>query len=516
MSRTIIKISIILLIIVSLPLGFYLTRELSTLNENEIMVERVFSTQLKSILLSLNQYSESLVSRWAQSVDQPVPVDGELMEVLIENLINNNRSIEAVQFYDLGWNESVVTYSGNGSVAPWFVTPSSATLKRLSDFLEINYQKVESLTAGDKVQLYFLLKNNEEQILCQLLIDPLVYIEQNLGSRIQQVTQDIFYLEINDTLANELIYSTEVIQEFERKNLPLQSTPLWYLPHYETGIRLKEKTVKELATERSQQSSYFLWGMALIVLVGLSFVIWNIRREMKLAELKSEFVSNVSHEIRTPLALISMYAETLMLKRIKTEEKQTDYLKTIHHESLRLTEIVNRILNFSRIEKNKRTYDFVLVDLNKFIPKIIHSTKNHLMANRIEYSFHPFEEDVPVELDKEAVSDMLINLINNAIKYGKEENKRVEIRILKRKKYVWLEVEDNGIGISAKNQKFIFDQFYRVTEGDLAQKAKGSGLGLNMVKKMMIAHGGAVAVRSKLGEGSTFILKFPIKRMSHV
>ncbi len=515
MSRTVVRISIILLVIVSLPLGFYLTRELSTLDENEAMVERVFDTQLGSILLSLNQYSESLVSRWAQSIDQPIAVDGELMEVLARNQMDNNPSIEAIRFTGLDWDGAVTTYSENETVALIFETPPTETVEKLKEFLAANYQKVETLISGDKTQLYFLLKNNEKQMLCQLLIDPISYIEQNLGSRIQEVAQDIFYLEITDTLSNSIVYSTEVIQEHEREKTKLQKAHLWYLPHYEAGIRLKAKTVKELATERSQQSSYILWGMALVVLFGLGFVIWSIRREMKLAELKSEFVSNVSHEIRTPLALISMYAETLMLKRVKTEEKQADYLKTIHHESNRLADIVNRILNFSRIEKNKRKYEFRLHDLNKLVPKIIDSCKKHFEVNDVKCTFLPSDDEVFVMLDKEAFSDMIMNLIDNSIKYGKEKEKRIEVRILKKKKYIWLEVEDDGIGISAKNQKYIFDQFYRVTEGDLAQKAKGSGLGLNMVKKMMSAHGGLVAVRSKLGEGSTFILKFPDKKENH-
>ena len=97
------------------------------------------------------------------------------------------------------------------------------------------------------------------------------------------------------------------------------------------------------------------------------------------------------------------------------------------------------------------------------------------------------------------------------MKYSDKPEKRIKVRLLKKPNQVWIEVEDNGIGISAKHQKYIFDQFYRVTEGDLAHRAKGSGLGLNLVKRIMKAHGGSVSVQSKLGEGSTFSLKFPRK-----
>lgn len=259
-----------------------------------------------------------------------------------------------------------------------------------------------------------------------------------------------------------------------------------------------------------------LVGMGILVALGFLFVLFNIRKEMKLAGLKSEFVSNVSHEIRTPLALISMYAETLVLKRVKTEEKRAEYLKTIQQESARLTDIVNRILNFSRIERNRITYRFEPADLKELIPRVIAEAGSYLDSAQIVCRFSPETDDTKILADYESVKSMLGNLIDNAVKYGATSEKKIEIRLLKKQKQIWLEVEDNGIGISAKNQKHIFDQFYRVTEGDLAHKAKGSGLGLNLVKRLMKAHGGEVSVRSKLGEGSTFTLKFPVKKQHHV
>jgi two-component system phosphate regulon sensor histidine kinase PhoR len=250
--------------------------------------------------------------------------------------------------------------------------------------------------------------------------------------------------------------------------------------------------------------------------MGFAFVLFNIRKEMKLAGLKSEFVSNVSHEIRTPLALISMYAETLVLKRVKTEEKQQEYLKTIQQESVRLTDIVNRILNFSRIEKNKIRYRFEEIDLKEVVPEAMAEACSYLDSAHVDCRFSPDAADALVVADYASVKTMVGNLIDNAIKYSAAADKKIDIRLLKKQKQVWLEVEDNGIGISTKHQKYIFDQFYRVTEGDLAHKAKGSGLGLNLVKRLMKAHGGDVSVRSKLGEGSTFILKFPVKKQHHV
>jgi two-component system phosphate regulon sensor histidine kinase PhoR len=112
--------------------------------------------------------------------------------------------------------------------------------------------------------------------------------------------------------------------------------------------------------------------------------------------------------------------------------------------------------------------------------------------------------------DKEAITDALVNLVDNAMKYSTDA-KEIVIRTGKSERYVWVEVEDHGIGISEKNQKYIFDKFYRVTETNLANKVKGSGLGLAIVKHIVDAHNGMINVQSTPGTGSRFRLSFPFK-----
>jgi two-component system phosphate regulon sensor histidine kinase PhoR len=322
------------------------------------------------------------------------------------------------------------------------------------------------------------------------------------------VAHEIFYISIADSLSGQVLFTTDDDSGLAQT---MEHADMWYLPGHQLGIRLKSKTLVELATERTQRDNYMLMGVGLLVVLGFIFVVINIRKEMKLAEIKSEFVANVSHEIRTPLALISMYSETLLLKRVKTEEKQTEYLSTIHEESARLTGIVNRILNFSRIERNRIKYHLDRIDLKQALPEIVADFNAHLSAAKVACCFDSDVEDAWIQADWESLKTMVGNLLDNAIKYSDKQEKQIKVRILKKPDTVWIEVEDNGIGISAKNQKYIFDQFYRVTEGDLAHRAKGSGLGLNLVKRIMKAHGGTVSVQSKLGEGSTFSLKFPRK-----
>lgn len=507
MVRTLAKISLVLLIIVSLPMGFYLVREFSTLSKNEEMVERVFSTQLESILYSINQYSENVVQQWSQSLDHPVDPQGELMQGLMENLFAKNEALKAVRFSDLTTQEEQAIYFNDSAFAV-DVWPEQPELDRLQGYLEANYQRVQVQAFEERLLLYFLPKNRDGQQLCQLVVEPQAFIQQNLSPMIQQVAHDIFYITIADSVSNQVLFTTG-----EDSGLAQTSAraAMWYLPGHQLGIRLKSQTLEELASERTQRDNYMLMGVGLLVVLGFIFVVINVRKEIKLAEIKSEFVSNVSHEIRTPLALISMYAETLLLKRVKTEEKQAEYLQTIHEESARLTGIVNRILNFSRIERNRIKYHFDRIDLQQALPEIVADFNAHLSAAHVECQCEPGEPEAWVMADWESLKTVVGNLLDNAIKYSDKPEKRVRVRILKKAKHVWIEVEDNGIGISAKHQKYVFDQFYRVTEGDLAHRAKGSGLGLNLVKRIMKAHGGTVSVRSKLGEGSTFSLKFPRK-----
>ena len=512
MIRTIIKISIVLLIIVTLPIGFFLVKEYSKLSNNEKMVERVFSTQLESILFSVNQYSENVLRQWSQSLDQPGDPSGSVTRALAGNLLQNNQAIQGIRFLDLDKRTISMEILRYGSHLKFKGWPASSHIETMREYLKNNYQRLNAIPDGNYIIYCFLPRNQNGQQACQLLVDLQTFIDQNLSSQIQQISHELFYIRIKNRNDNKLLYATD---EGTEPSDSLQTAAMWYLPGQQLGIRLKAKTIYELASERSQRDNYLLIGMGLLILLGFLFVILNIRKEIKLAELKSEFVSNVSHEIRTPLSLISMYTETLLLKRVKTEEKKEAYLKTIGQESSRLTDIVNRILNFSKIEKNKRSYRFGPINLNNFIPEVIDSAGTALENKKIDCRFIAEDEGILLYADTDAVKEMLVNLIDNAIKYSAEENRKIEVRLALRHKQIWIEVEDNGIGISAKNQKYIFDQFYRVTEGNLAHKAKGSGLGLNLVKRMMKAHGGSVSVKSRLGEGSTFILKFPVKKQSH-
>jgi two-component system, OmpR family, phosphate regulon sensor histidine kinase PhoR len=280
------------------------------------------------------------------------------------------------------------------------------------------------------------------------------------------------------------------------------------LPGYYLGIKLKGATIDDLVQSRTGTTVTIIVLLTIILGSGIFFLYRNIRREIQLSQAKSEFVSNVSHEIRTPLSLIGMFAETLDTGRVTTEEKKKEYYSIISKETTRLSRIVNRILNFSQMDANKKRFNFVPLQLNDLCKNILETYFYHFQEKGFEFKFEPAEDLGLIQGDRESISEAIINLLDNAIKYS-GENKHVTLRTGRDYNFRFVEVADQGIGIARRHHHEIFEQFFRAPTGDI-HTTKGSGLGLTLVKKIMEAHHGVVTVDSTPGKGSTFRLKFPV------
>jgi signal transduction histidine kinase len=231
-------------------------------------------------------------------------------------------------------------------------------------------------------------------------------------------------------------------------------------------------------------------------------------REMKLAQAKSTFVSNVSHELKTPLALIRLFAETLELGRVKSGDKAKEYYRIINNESRRLTQLINNILDFSKIEAGRKEYEFVESDITEVVEEVIRSYEYQIINAGFELNAQ-IEHDLPlVSIDRDAISQAVLNLINNAVKYS-DESKEITVQVRLRDRSVAIEVADKGIGIPRSEQDKIFEKFYRVSTG-LVHNTKGSGLGLALVKHIVEAHDGKIIVESAPGKGSRFTMMIPV------
>jgi two-component system phosphate regulon sensor histidine kinase PhoR len=246
------------------------------------------------------------------------------------------------------------------------------------------------------------------------------------------------------------------------------------------------------------------------LLIGVWIVYRNIKKEVELAQIKSDFVSNVSHELRTPLSLISMFSETLEMDRVKTDEKKKEYYSIISQEANRLGKIVNSILNFSKMEAGKRQYNFVESYLNDVTENVYRSYRFHLEQKGFTFNIVKDESIPIIKIDEEAISEAIVNLVDNAVKYS-DSNKEITIRTGLETNYAFIEIEDKGIGIPEKDQKKVFEKFFRVSAGNV-HNVKGSGLGLSIVKHIVDAHKGEIKLSSTVGEGSKFKLMFPLSK----
>ena len=274
-------------------------------------------------------------------------------------------------------------------------------------------------------------------------------------------------------------------------------------------LRYRDRSIEQEAHRMFVAKTALIGFIDLMLLAGLALVWANVRRELKLSRLKSDFVANVSHELKTPLALIRLFAETLELGRVPSPDKARLYHGIINKESRRLTQLINNILDFSRIEAGRKEYRFVRGDVGAVVREVVEAYRFPIEQQGFSLELEVAEELPELSLDPEALSQALINLVNNAIKYS-TERKHISIAARRAGDRVLVSVSDSGIGIPKAEQKKIFEKFYRA-ESSLIHTTKGSGLGLALVRHIVEAHGGEVEVASTPGEGSTFTITLPVK-----
>jgi signal transduction histidine kinase len=274
-------------------------------------------------------------------------------------------------------------------------------------------------------------------------------------------------------------------------------------------LRYKERTIEQ-DVRRWEIGTLALIGFIDLMLgAGLFLIYSNVQREIHLSRLKSDFVANVSHELKTPLALIRLFAETLELGRVQSEDKARQYYRLINKESQRLTQLINNILDFSRIEAGRKEYRFAPTDVGRIVSEVVDAYRFQIEQHGLDLEVHVAEGLPEVAADKEALGQALLNLVNNAIKYSRD-GRYLRLDVSQRADEVRIAVTDLGIGIAKAEQRKIFDKFYRA-EDSLVHETKGSGLGLPLVRHIMEAHGGSVEVESAPGRGSTFTLVLPVK-----
>ncbi|MHC4938272.1 MAG: sensor histidine kinase [Planctomycetota bacterium] len=252
-----------------------------------------------------------------------------------------------------------------------------------------------------------------------------------------------------------------------------------------------------------ERVNWILGITAVVVVLGLLFAWRAVRAESKLAERKADFVSAVSHELRTPLTSIRMYADMLKEGWVGDEHTADDYFELISAESERLARLVNNVLDFSRIEKGSKNFDMRLGDPAAVVHDTIEMLRPYLRDKGFELTVEMPDKLPECSFDKDALTQILVNLIDNAVKYGEKE---VRVEALADDGEVVLRVLDRGPGVPGGDREQIFEAFHR---GRNAKAGGGSGLGLALVEAYARAHNARVEVGDREGGGAVFAVRLP-------
>ncbi|MDC7223832.1 MAG: HAMP domain-containing sensor histidine kinase [Spirochaetales bacterium] len=285
-----------------------------------------------------------------------------------------------------------------------------------------------------------------------------------------------------------------------------------YLPYWEAAILLKnpEEFEKELESSRLLLT-FMITALSALLLTAMVITFRLSSRQLKDVQERVGFVTNVTHELKTPLTSIRLYSEMLSLSPGSDPERVKKYSGYIASESQRLTRLINNVLDFSKWDRGTKKLNKERVDLNLLARDFLDDLREEYEKAGFTLIFTPAEGELPIWADREAVVQVLLNLLSNARKYS-EDVREIRLETGRGEKSIYLSVTDRGIGIPRKYRKKIFREFYRI-DTSLTSRYKGTGLGLAIGAGIMKNHGGRLTYgpreKGHYTEGSRFTLHFP-------
>ncbi len=281
------------------------------------------------------------------------------------------------------------------------------------------------------------------------------------------------------------------------------------LPYWEASAYLLNPGMLDSATQTSRTAILAVIALALAAIVAAGFfVVQDARRKLDLAVKKTGFVSNVSHELKTPLTAIRMFAELLEAGAIDDPAKRSKYLRIITLESERLTRLINNVLDFARMDKKHKTYQKRQLDLHSWVASVWEGASLHLSESGWKCDWRAADGPYPVFADPDAISQVLVNLISNAEKYGADA-KSLELHSWMENDQLHIAILDRGPGVPSGQEAKIFEAFYRANDS-LSSGIPGSGLGLTLAASIAKDHDGEVTYNHRKGGGSCFTLILPL------
>jgi two-component system, OmpR family, phosphate regulon sensor histidine kinase PhoR len=459
------RIALLLVLVFFIPVMFFSLYELSSLDEDEKMIANIYDKQLESILFSVNQYSDDIITNWAAKSETALQTSvNDSVPPKIQELIDLNSSLIGVIVFDtlkgapitkgffqpgFANGESV----RNATVSALATNPES--IRQLTGYKKNGFQKIEQLAGMDTSAdvpakaLLFIAQNGYRLTPIVLVIDGQLFIDDIIGPRLQTISRDQFVLSVLRKGNDSILYSTATQRDTLAETSAI-TKDFWIFPEYSIGIYSAGEGIEKLIAERTKFNVILLAGLVVVLTIAMVLVFRSLKKEVDLAQNKADFVSNVSHEIRTPLALISMFSETLEMNRVPSEEKKQEYYRILSKETQRLTRIVNKILNFSQAEAKKKKLRIERLNMKQEIHGVLDVYDYHLRSKGFTYSFD-CPDTLWLRADRESLIESFINLLDNAIKYS-EEAKVITITAGSREGFAYLSVKDSGVGISKRTR----------------------------------------------------------------
>jgi len=283
------------------------------------------------------------------------------------------------------------------------------------------------------------------------------------------------------------------------------------LPHWEAALYLQRpEQVRETARALRRTLTLLIATALGAIACGGWLVVADARRQLALAQQKTDFVSNVSHELKTPLTSIRMFAELMQNGNGASAEKHPQYLRIIMVEAERLTRLINNVLDFAGLERKQKRFDKKPLDLHAVIGRAWEGHELHLQESGFATRWQAAPPPYPVVGDEDALAQILVNLLSNAEKYA-GERKEVELHTHLDGAHVCVSVLDRGCGVHNGEERKIFEAFYRAHDS-LSSGIQGSGLGLTLAQRLAHEHGGEITYQARDGGGSKFTLRLPLAK----
>lgn len=313
---------------------------------------------------------------------------------------------------------------------------------------------------------------------------------------------------LRDWTNNEIIASSNPNTTYDRQQIQFEQNFPDFFDYWKAEVSFTDESTIA-ASNASLIKNFIVLGAAMLLLLGaLVFMFISAQKERALAERQADFLANVTHELKTPLSVMQAAGENLADGRVQDQQRLKRYGTHIFSEAVRLRNMIEKLLDVAKSNAGNSLVEPEPTDIGKVVESYLDKHQKFFRKKDFNLDLN-IDDNLPkVNIDQNSLETILSNLIDNAIKYSTDE-KYLGIHVSKQNDHLKLCIEDHGIGIDKKNLSNIFTKFFRV-EDSLTAKTKGHGLGLSIVKNLVELNSGSIKVESKPGNGSTFIIRFPI------